>query len=305
MTTIEIHEFSTAIDYDSFQQNWWVKSYQSGFMNSTLDEIPELIDEAIENGLFKIPYYSQNSDEPVIIGREIKHKREAWSMIAVISAGKDSDGEKTPLYRYFLTEGLDRIPDILTWWNKAGRPKFDPFDVQKMGQPKSYDDKQTIRRDLLSKPQFQTLLDIDTRRTLVLDTNLACTPIIINQLAERIKKGKEPIAWAYNVDTIYAPYKYQVIFPIDSSSEMALNNHLVKYKNNRNFFDIIKDLLQILFISQIPLIFLFLTSFIFLGVGILITITSFLSKPGHLLGLTWLACVLLIFLLGLVIGKRI
>ena len=105
-------------------------------MNCTLEPIPDVVYQAIDEELLKIPYFPQNLDpqEFVIIGQEVKNKKEAWSIIAVISKGINSEREELLLYRYFIAQGLGRLTDILSWFNTNKRPSFNPFDRKYIGQ---------------------------------------------------------------------------------------------------------------------------------------------------------------------------
>ncbi|MCZ8191213.1 MAG: hypothetical protein O9326_16130 [Microcystis sp. LE19-338.1B] len=55
-------------------------------MNCTLEPIPAVVYQAIDEELLKIPYFPQNLEpqEFVIIGREVKNKKEAWSMLLLV-----------------------------------------------------------------------------------------------------------------------------------------------------------------------------------------------------------------------------
>jgi hypothetical protein len=137
MSIIEIHEFSTGVKVQSSQVLWWVEDYtEEDFMNCTLEPIPDVVYQAIDEELLKIPYFPQNLDpqEFVIIGQEVKNKKEAWSIIAVISKGINSEREELLLYRYFIAQGLGRLTDILAWFNTNKRPSFNPFDRKYIGQ---------------------------------------------------------------------------------------------------------------------------------------------------------------------------
>jgi hypothetical protein len=55
-------------------------------MNCTLEPIPAVVYQAIDEELLKIPYFPQNLEpqEFVIIDREVKNKKEAWSMLLLV-----------------------------------------------------------------------------------------------------------------------------------------------------------------------------------------------------------------------------
>jgi len=59
MSTIEIHEFSTGVKVQSSQVGtqvlWWVEDYtEEDFMNCTLEPIPDVVYQAIDEELLKI-----------------------------------------------------------------------------------------------------------------------------------------------------------------------------------------------------------------------------------------------------------
>ncbi len=62
MSTIEIHEFSTGVKVQSSQVGtqvlWWVEDYtEEDFMNCTLEPIPDVVYQAIDEELLKIPCF--------------------------------------------------------------------------------------------------------------------------------------------------------------------------------------------------------------------------------------------------------
>jgi len=228
MSTIEIHEFSTGVKVQSSQVGtqvlWWVEDYtEEDFMNCTLEPIPDVVYQAIDEELLKIPCFpkSLNPQKFVIIGREVKNKKEAWSIIAVISKGKDRNREEVLLYRYFIAQGLGKLTDLLAWFNTNNKPTFNPFDQKDIGQPHFYDDSKTRHNDALTLPQFKPLLE-EKNPCLVIPHDLTCTVIMINQLAERRKKKNKLTAWSYQIEEIYKPQTFQVIYPLNSDAEACL-----------------------------------------------------------------------------------
>jgi hypothetical protein len=64
MSIIEIHEFSTGVKVQSSQVLWWVEDYtEEDFMNCTLEPIPDVVYQAIDEELLKIPYFPQNLEK--------------------------------------------------------------------------------------------------------------------------------------------------------------------------------------------------------------------------------------------------
>jgi|LakMenE01Jun11ns_1017448.scaffolds.fasta_scaffold9887364_2 hypothetical protein len=132
MKTIEIHEFSTGIEIQGTPDNWWSQGF-IGYMNSTLQEIPAEIQHSISNRLFEVGY-SNATNNPAIIAREVEEKGDAWSIVAVVTRAKDEKGRTISVYRYFLTQGLGQINDLLTY-QQINKLVFDPFDHQEVGKP--------------------------------------------------------------------------------------------------------------------------------------------------------------------------
>ena len=310
MSTIEIHEFSTGVKVQSSQVGtqvlWWVEDYtEEDFMNCTLEPIPDVVYQAIDEELLKIPCFpkSLNPQKFVIIGREVKNKKEAWSIIAVISKGKDRNREEVLLYRYFIAQGLGKLTDLLAWFNTNNRPTFNPFDQKDIGQPHFYDDSKTRHNDALTLPQFKPLLE-EKNPCLVIPHDLTCTVIMINQLAERRKKKNKLTAWSYQIEEIYKPQTFQVIYPLNSDAEKHLRkkfsqrlmpqifNHLLGF--SRKFYQLMTHPIKV------PLLLL---------VGIFFVGGTLISFPACLVlfaGFSWsilfIIGILIMFLLGFYLG---
>ncbi len=314
MTLIEIHEFSTGVIIQGTPYQWWIADFmKDDFMNLTLNDIPHPVYRAISQELLKIYEFPENSRLPVIIGREVKSKKEAWSVLAVVTLAENDRGNKIPVYRYFITEGLDRIPDILTWYNRNRKPVFAPFDKKIIGQPYYYDDVKTIRHDALTSPPFQDLLTATRQNRLVIPSDINCPPIILHQLAEKIKKKKQLIAWASNVKTILKPRTFNVLHLSPSSQLVPTTKPESFWKKLINPIIIINHNVTS-FINQIyhslvdpigvPPILLFLT---FVAGSILIGPTFLIAffSTQFFYGLIWGFGIIFIFFFGLEIGRRI
>ncbi|MFM6898452.1 MAG: hypothetical protein ACKPKF_14555, partial [Microcystis panniformis] len=102
MTNIHIHEFSTGILVDGTggAGEWRSRGFSGEYMNSTLDSIPAPVQLAIKNREFAVAE-GASSENPAIIGREVEYNQEAWSVIAVVTRGRDEGGRGASLYRYF------------------------------------------------------------------------------------------------------------------------------------------------------------------------------------------------------------
>jgi hypothetical protein len=308
MSIIEIHEFSTVVKVQSSQVLWWVEDYtEEDFMNCTLEPIPDVVYQAIDEKLLKITCFPQNLPEKekfVIIGREVKNKKEAWSIIAVISKGINSEREEVLLYRYFIAQGLGKLTDLLAWFNTNNKPTFDPFDRKSIGQPHLYDNSNTRHNDALKLPQFQALLK-EKNPCLVIPHNLTCTVIMINQLAERRKKKNKLIAWTYQIEAISKPQTFQVIYPLNSNAE----NYLRKKVSQRfkpqifnNLLGFLSDFYQLM-AHPIKVPRLLLVAIFFAGVNLI----SFPACLALFVGVSWpilfIIGILIMFSLGFYLGR--
>jgi hypothetical protein len=239
----------------------------------------------------------------VIIGREVKNKKEAWSIIAVISKGINSEREEVLLYRYFIAQGLGKLTDLLAWFNTNNKPAFNPFDRKSIGQPHLYDNSNTRHNDALKLPQFQALLK-EKNPCLVIPHDLTCTVIMINQLAERRKKKNKLIAWTYQIEEIYKPQTFQVIYPLNSNAE----NYLRKKVSQRfkpqifnNLLGFLSDFYQLM-THPIKVPLLLLVGIFFVG-G---TLISFPACLALFVGFSWpilfIIGILIMFSLGFYLG---
>jgi hypothetical protein len=234
MTTakvITIHEFSTGIQAQrTADGNWVSQGFTGQYMNATLDPIPQTVRNAISNRLFAVAE-GTSKDEPALIGREIIEDGETWSVIAVVSKGRDDRGRSASMYRYFLSEGKNQLTPILRWLFTVKKDYvFNPFDYQEIGQPHQAD------RDKNSPPVDKTdhLIELAEREAPIIissDDKIA-QPLIINSLA--LKKAEEngyPIAWAYQVEALEKPRSFQVIYPASAKAEQILRNSLASNPN--------------------------------------------------------------------------
>jgi hypothetical protein len=279
---------------------------EEDFMNCTLEPIPDVVYQAIDEELLKIPCFPQNLPEKekfVIIGREVKNKKEAWSIIAVISKGINSEREEVLLYRYFIAQGLGKLTDLLAWFNTNNKPAFNPFDRKSIGQPHLYDNSNTRHNDALKLPQFQALLK-EKNPCLVIPHDLTCTVIMINQLAERRKKKNKLTAWSYQIEEIYKPQTFQVIYPLNSNAE----NYLRKKVSQRfkpqifnNLLGFLSDFYQLM-THPIKVPLLLLVGIFFVG-G---TLISFPACLALFVGFSWpilfIIGILIMFSLGFYLG---
>jgi hypothetical protein len=220
MANIKIHEFSTGITFQGTPNNWVSTGHTGNYMNSTLSVIPTSVQMDISAGLFNLAE-GKSSNTPALIGREVEEGGDAWSVLAVVTRGVDDGGRKNPYYRYFLTQGLNRLPDLINWYIKvAGKPVYDPFDVKQVGHPAIYDDSHTSKMPTLSK--FQDLL-----HQVVIPFDRQCTPLIIHYFSEQqAKNNNQKIAWAYNVEGLEKPEYFQVIYPASAKAQGTIQQQL-------------------------------------------------------------------------------
>ena len=126
MSIIDIHEFSTGINVQGTPDNWWSVGFSGGYMNSTLSYIPRSVQQEIAADLFYLSEFAVQK-KPAIIGREVKLGQEEWSVLAVITHAKDESERGISVSRYFLTEGLGKLNDLLTY-QQSNNLTFNPFD---------------------------------------------------------------------------------------------------------------------------------------------------------------------------------
>ena len=145
MSVIDIHEFSTGINVQGTPDNWWSVGFSGGYMNSTLTSIPKAVHQDIAADLF---YLSESAvqEKPAIIGREVRLGQEEWSVLAVITHAKDESERGISVSRYFLTEGLGNLNDLLTY-QQFNNLTFNPFDKKRGGDKVSYDTNKTINNE--------------------------------------------------------------------------------------------------------------------------------------------------------------
>ncbi|MCC3582681.1 hypothetical protein [Microcoleus sp. PH2017_30_WIL_O_A] len=221
--TIKIHEFSTGIQAEKTPDGGWVsRGFAGEYMNKTVDPIPAAVQSAIANREFAVAE-GASSDDPAILGREVRGDGQDWSAIAVVTRGRDDKGRKPTMYRYFLCEGLGNLSKILTWMNtqqQAGQmPIFNPFDNKVVGQPTTYQDLSQPLPPL--RPELDSLLA--NNAPIIIPSEQRCTVLIINQMAiEKVKENGQPVAWAYKAEALEQPRSFQVIQPASEKAEQLL-----------------------------------------------------------------------------------
>jgi hypothetical protein len=202
-------------------------------MNSTLAIIPEVVRQEIAADLFEL---SQRliQQTPALIGREVKSGNEEWSVLAVVSSARDDAGRSISLTRFFLTEGLGKLNDLVTYQH-TNNLKFDPFDQKQLNQPNQYDTSRTKETDILPIifDNYSSVVNDLLASPLILSSVLTNKnqkiPIkAIHQLAQAKARilSNELVTWAYNVEGLKEPHDFLVIYSASSQVDQYLHQFL-------------------------------------------------------------------------------
>ncbi|MFL0604939.1 hypothetical protein [Cylindrospermopsis raciborskii] len=130
----KIHEFSTGIHFEQRGNSWVSTGFTGRYMNSTMGEIPKVVERSIANEEFALAEGS-STEKPAIIARILGSGDDIWSVIAVVTRGRDEVGRSAAFHRYFLCQGDHKLRVILAWWEQNNRPTFNPLDKQDEGSP--------------------------------------------------------------------------------------------------------------------------------------------------------------------------
>ena len=87
----EIHEFSTGIQFEQRGDSWIWTGFTIKYMNSTMGEIPKVVERSIANEEFALAEGS-STEKPAIIARILGSGNDIWSVIAVVTRGRDEVG---------------------------------------------------------------------------------------------------------------------------------------------------------------------------------------------------------------------
>ena len=215
---IEIHEFSTGIQVERVGTGWVSRGFTGEYMNRTLDLIPVAVQRAITNREFAVAE-GASSDEPAVIGREISDNGEEWSVIAVVTKGRDDRGRSASMYRYFLSKEIGNLGNILAWIiNQRPFPVFNPYDTRIIGNPAIH---QNTGSDPINlRPELQSLL-VNNPTPIIIPWQHPCAPLILNEMA-RQSPGNQLISWAFKVEALEQPTRFQVIQPASEKAEQLL-----------------------------------------------------------------------------------
>jgi hypothetical protein len=218
---IEIHEFSTGIHFQERANSWVSLGFTGQYMNATINPIPTVVERSIANQEFALTEGS-STEKPAIIGRVVGSGDDIWSVMAVVTRGQDEVGRSAAFYRYFLCKGNhENLWRIIAWWESKNSPTFNPLDTKTVGQPNK-----------LLEENVRTWNDSDPEwRKLSSDTSPLLKPreheeifrksyILLNQInalaidkSDKSNKNSLPIAWAFNVEALEKPERFQVIQP--------------------------------------------------------------------------------------------
>ncbi|MDT9232257.1 hypothetical protein [Limnospira sp. PMC 917.15] len=212
MTMIYIHEFSTGIEVKRTSDGGWESGGFTGqYMNCTREIPPEILN-AISSGEFSLSEGGLQ-DHPAMVGRQVG----GYSVVAVVSRGRDDRGRGLSLYRYFWCEGKDYIEAILRSMisssNKVDPPVFDPYyQPLSTGYPLN-PDSQPVSLDKFAEY-------LDSSPPIVIPHEQPCTHLILNEIAKEIAKRQgQDYSWAYKVAALENPWYFQVIYPASSEAE--------------------------------------------------------------------------------------
>ena len=213
----KIYEFSTGIIPDIAEDgSWFSRGFTENYMNLSFPggKIPHEVERAIANELFAV-VEGQETDKPAIIGRVIPGSP-GYSVVALVSRGKDKNNRFISLHRYFICEGQYHLSEILAWLRDYQQqhgqlPVFNPLDRKKEGDYYSPPDDY--------QPPNMTL-DAAGERLIAQDT-----PILIqgeqfnfhqvNILAfNKAAKEDKPVSWAYNVEMLEKPTRFAIIHAV-------------------------------------------------------------------------------------------
>lgn len=213
-TEVQIHEFSTGIRPERTADGGWVSlGFTGQYMNATIDPIPYAVQRSIANKEFAVAE-GASSDEPAIIGRVVSGGEESdWSVVAVVTRGRDEKGRSASVYRYFLAEGADSLCEIVAWIEEQQQngqmPVFDPFETKMVGQPNI---------STVSAPDFKPLSDeveswlFSESAPIIIQPEQPYTAQIIDKLAsEKADTNRQPVAWAFKVEALEQPGRFQII----------------------------------------------------------------------------------------------
>ncbi|ABA25070.1 hypothetical protein Ava_A0012 (plasmid) [Trichormus variabilis ATCC 29413] len=228
--TIEIHEFSTGIRPEKTADNGWVsRGFTGQYMNMTLPSVPSPVERSIANREFAVTE-GASSDQPAIIGRVVGSGENVWSVVAVVTRGRDEIGRSLSVYRYFLCQGdKENLRLILAWWERQGMPKFNPFDSKTVRQPNLFDVNSVPPPNISQEARD---LPMDSSDPILLTPTHQYNLQTINILAIRkfnTHSNGQPASWAFNVEALEQPRRFQVIQAASQRAYEILNRAIKNF----------------------------------------------------------------------------
>ena len=219
---IEIHEFSTGIEVKGTSTAWESGGFTGEYMNRTIDKVPRAVLDSIANREFALAEGVVKTD-PAIVGRVVRGYGEIWSVVAVVTRGRDDRGRGVSLYRYFMCRGDRGIETILRW---MGKPLvFDPFENKAIGQPHQVN----LSSQEVPLNEFQEILN--QLPPIVFPASERCTSLILNEITRRLKPNGDR-SWAYKVAMLERPEYFQVIYPADFQAETVIREVLSRRQSS-------------------------------------------------------------------------
>ncbi len=226
MPTYNIHEFSTGINVEKLPDgSWRSRGYKVGeYMNLTLPQIPLVVERAIANKMFEVSK-DRHSQKPTFVGREVRGKNAdpAWSVVAVVTPGRDDYGLFNSFYRYILCQGVDRLwvilDEINSYWQQYGQPPiFNPLEIKEIGKPNHHN---ISNKPLVTLPSELNALAGNHQLPLILQPGKVSDLQTINAMAEKIANG-QPVSWAYDVEAVEDAERFLVIQAADEKAYQGL-----------------------------------------------------------------------------------
>jgi hypothetical protein len=214
LSTIEIHEFSTGIRPQQTVDGWVSLGFTGQYMNVTTERIPDVIERSIANREFAVAE-GASSDQPAIIGRVLGTGENTFSVLAIVTRGRDEKGRSASMYRYFFTQGMEKdafqnLRYLLAWWENQETPlRFNPFDIQEVGKPHICDINTLTFAQVTPRE-----IDRNDHKPVLLPPTEQLNLHSINSLASKKynnNKNGQPTSWAFNVEALEKPERFLVI----------------------------------------------------------------------------------------------
>ncbi len=222
--SVEIHEFSTGIRPERTADGGWVsRGFTGQYMNATIDPIPDAVQRSIANKEFAVAE-GASSNQPAVIGRVVGSGESAWSVVAIVTRGRDEHKRSASLYHYFLCKGDNRLPQILAWIEEykgqyRRMPVFNPFEETKVEKILPEAIPAFSSQQIPYPPDFSDPAPVIIRPDEYNELKLHQ----LHQLAEE-KAYDQPVAWAFNVEALEQLRGFQIIQSANTKAYELLQN---------------------------------------------------------------------------------